>query len=120
MGNLHLSYAARAEGARIELRLEPPGMGAVEVALEAAGSRAEWHIRAERPDVLRALAEDSAALQRALREAGFAPAGGSFGFLARQDRPAVQEAAPPPQPAGPPPPAAPPPRRAASLLDIRI
>jgi hypothetical protein len=120
MADLHLSYAARAEGARIELRLEPPGMGAVEVALEAAGSRAEWHIRAERPDVLRALAEDGAALQRALREAGFAPAGGSFGFLARQDHPAGERNASPPRSAATLRPEAPPQRLATSLLDIRI
>jgi flagellar hook-length control protein FliK len=83
---VRVAVARREEGARIEVRLEPPGLGAVEVALDALGQRAELVVRAERAETLAALAEDRAFLERALREAGLETGARSFAFLGQQGR----------------------------------
>ncbi|MDW8399913.1 MAG: flagellar hook-length control protein FliK, partial [Acetobacteraceae bacterium] len=122
-GEVQVALARGEAGARIEVRLEPPGLGRVEVALDAAGTRADLVVRAERPETLAALAEDRHALERALREAGLEAGARSFAFLGQNNRPPGRDPAPPPREGGPDRAPAPEARRAAvarSLLDIRI
>lgn len=120
-GEIRLALARGEAGARIEVRLDPPGLGAVEVALEATGPRAELVVRAERPETLAALAEDRLALERALREAGLETGARSFAFLGQRGSTPERAAPPPPREgAAEAAPAARPRPAPRSLLDIRI
>jgi hypothetical protein len=67
-----------------DLRLDAPGLGAVEVEVRHADGAAEVVVRSDRADTLAVLARDGAALDRALRDAGIGPDGRSMSFLLAQ------------------------------------
>lgn len=64
-----------------DLRLDTPGLGAVEVEVRHADGAAEVVVRSDRADTLAVLARDGAELDRALRDAGIGPEGRSMSFL---------------------------------------
>jgi hypothetical protein len=110
----------------LELRLDTPDLGAIEVEVREADGAAEVVVRSDRADTLAALARDGAELDRALRDAGIGPDGRSMSFLLagrdgrpdqRQRGPGARLAPPEPLPAA----AGAAPRGAGlSLLDIHV
>jgi hypothetical protein len=109
-----------------DLRLDTPGLGAVEVEVRQADGAAEVVVRSERADTLAVLARDGAELDRALRDAGIGPDGRSMSFLLaerdgqageRQRWPGARLAPPEPPPAAG---GAAPRGAVLSLLDIHV
>lgn len=78
------SFATDPARQGFDLRLDMPGLGAVEVEVRQADGAAEVVVRSDRADTLVALARDGADLDRALRDAGIGPEGRSMSFLLAQ------------------------------------
>jgi hypothetical protein len=76
-----VSFAPTAGQQGFELRIEAPGLGAVEVEIRETRGEAEVLVRSDRADTLAALARDGSDLDRALRDAGIGPDGRSLAFL---------------------------------------
>jgi Meckel syndrome type 1 protein len=118
-----------AKVTRFELRLDPHGLGQVQISLEIrAGGEVSAHLHFERPDTAADLRARSAELRTALEQAGFSLGGAALSFDSSGGRQATPE--PPARPArrpvfvedglDPTPPPSPSLRAARAGVDVRI
>jgi flagellar hook-length control protein FliK len=71
---------------RFELRLDPGGLGQVQVALEIqSGGEVTAHLRFDRPEAMHELRARADELRETLQQAGFSVASGSLSFESRGD-----------------------------------
>lgn len=80
----HIAKAAGNGVQRIEIALDPPALGRIDVRLEFADDgRIRAHFVTETRDALQALRADARSLERALADAGVRTDAGSLGFSLR-------------------------------------
>ena len=91
-----VELAQRPSGSTVMLRLDPAGLGHVQIRIERdAGGAATVQVTAEHPDTLRLLVADQPHLHRALDSAGVPPEGRTLGFSLDTPPQALPPAAPP-------------------------